>query len=358
MNRSSAEPAILFVEVPDFYAEVERRHGRGLESRAILVGGAPDKRGKVQSASAEARAAGVRAGMPMHEALALCDDALRIPTDMRRYREAQERLDVCLRRIEGAIETVGFGAAYLEDTHSDVSPEVRAERLVGAVWSELGLPLRVGIGPTRLIARLAAANVGRTGVRRVTSSGAAAFLAPLPVACLPRVGTKAQSRLVALGAETIGDVVALGGAVVERELGARGRAIIEMAEGRDDSAVRAIRHRRTISREMTLATADPSRDELGECLRRLAGTLEKQLLRHGLRGGRIALRVRFTDQTTATRSLTLGDRVDDGLILDAHARVLLGRIDVGSRRIHGLGLTIAGLAEAGSHEAQLELFRD
>lgn len=359
MNRDESEPAILYVEVPDFYAEVERLVGPGLETKPILVGGDPGKRGKVQSASVEARARGVRAGMPMDAALALCAEAVRRPTDMPRYREVHGRLDVCLRRIEPAIESIALGSVYLEAAHPDVSPEERARQLVAAVGSELGLPLRVGIGPTRLIARLAAMQAGRVGVLRVTASGAAAFLAPLPVTCLPRIGAKAEARLAELGAETIGDVVALGRAALERALGARGRAIIELAEGRDDARVRAVRHPRSISREATLGTPDPAGPvELSECLRRLAGALEKQLVRSGLRAGRIAVRVRFSDQTHSTRSLTLGDRVDDSAILHDRALALLGRIDVGARRIHRLGLTVAGLAAEGRVDAQLELFRD
>jgi DNA polymerase-4 len=358
VSREASEPSILYAEVPDFYAEVERLLDPGLESKMILVGGDPGKRGKVQSASVEARARGVRAGMPMETALALCAEAMRRPTDMPRYREVHGRLDVCLRRIEPAIESVALGSVYLEAAHPGVSPEDRAEQLVAAVGSELGLPLRVGIGPTRLIARLAAMQAGQVGVLRVTARGAAVFLAPLPVTSLPRVGAKAEARLAELGAQTIGDVVALGRVVVERALGARGRAIIEMAEGRDDSRVRAVRHPRTISREATLGRAYPGTDDLSECLRRLAGALEKQLVRSGLRAGRIALRVRFTDQTHSTRSLTLGDRVDDGTILLGRALELLGRIDVGARHVHGLGLTVAGLAAAGRIDAQLELFRD
>lgn len=357
MRPAAVEPAILFAEVPDFYAEVERR-AHGLAARAILVGGHPEKRGKVQSASIEARARGVQPGMPMDEALALCPDALRLATDMPRYREAQGRLDVCLRRIEAGIEPVGFGAAYLDVAPGAASPEAHAERVVAAVQDELGWPLRIGIGPTRLIARLVASEIQRSGVRRVAARDAAAFLAPLPVTHLPRIGRKAASRLEDLGAVTIGDVVALGRTVIEEALGARGHAILTMAEGRDDAAIRPVRHPRTISREATLRGEAPGDSDTIASLDRLAHALERQLVRHGLRAGRLALRVRFEDQSTATRSETLGEPVDDRSILLGRALALLERVELGSTRIRGLGLTVAGLTVAGGVDAQLELFRD
>jgi len=355
---AAPEPAILFAEVPDFYAEVERRRGHGLATRAILVGGHPDKRGKVQSASIEARARGVQPGMPMAEALGLCPDAVRLATDMQRYREAQGQLDICLRRIESAIEPVGFGAAYLDVAHRDGTPEAHAERVVATVRAELGWPLRIGIGPTRLIARLAASEIERAGIRRVTADAAAAFLAPLPVTRLPRVGRKAASRLEELGAFTIGDVVALGRAVIERELGSRGRAIMTMAEGRDDAEIRPVRHPRTITREATLRAVAAGDPDAARSLERLALTLERQLVRHGLRAGRLALRVRFEDQTSATRSETLGEPSDDASTLLSRAVALLGRAGAGTKPIRGLGLTVAGLTVAGRADAQLELFRD
>lgn len=352
------EPVVLFAEVPDFYAEVERRRVPGLMGRPIVVGGDPAKRGKVQSASTEARARGVRPGMPMAEALVACPAAVRLPTDMTRYREAWRELDVCLRRRVDALEPAGLGAVFFEADGLRASPEARAGELVTAVRGELGLPLRVGIAPSKPVARLVAAQIEGAGVRRVCAAGVPGFLAPLPVGVLPRVGRKAEARLAELGASTIGDVVALGAEVLERELGPRAAAILDLARGRDRAPVRAVRHPRSISREETLGSGEAGPEALSDCLGRLARSLDRALARHGLRAGRLALRVRFVDQTATTRSATLGEAVDEAERLHEHALALLDRAREAGSDVRGLGLTVAGLEAAGEPDPQLELFGD
>lgn len=356
MTPPAGEPAIAFAEVPDFYAEVERRRATGLEGRALLVGGDPAKRGRVQSASREARAAGVETGMAMDEALARCPRAVRLPTDMAHYREAQRALALCLRRRIDAFEPVGLGGVFLDASRLDGSPEQGASALVGAVRSELGLPLRVGIGPTRLLARLVASSVEGEGVRRIRAGEAAAFVAPLPVGCLPRIGRKAEARLAALGARTIGELRALGDELLERELGPRSRVLVELTGSGDRAPLRTAGAPRTMSREETLRADSAGEADLIACLGRLATALEQRLVRHGLVAGRLALRVRFVDQTAVTRSMTLGEPADDAAVLHARAQELLERAGPGGRGVRRLGLTVAGLEEAGRPDPQLELF--
>ena len=114
MSRTGAEGTILYADVPSFYAAVERLADASLGGRPVLVGGDPRKRGKVQSASREALAAGVALGMPMIEALERCPAARRVQTDMKRYREASGKLAVCLRRVAEEIEPAGLGGAGWE----------------------------------------------------------------------------------------------------------------------------------------------------------------------------------------------------------------------------------------------------
>ncbi|MBW2716277.1 MAG: DNA polymerase IV, partial [Deltaproteobacteria bacterium] len=114
--------AIMFAEVPCFYAAVERADDPALAKRPIIVGGDPRKRGLVQGASEEALAAGVKLDQPVHEALKLCPEARMARTNMKRYREVSGRLFVCLRRGFGRLEPFGLGAAYLDVTGGPNSP--------------------------------------------------------------------------------------------------------------------------------------------------------------------------------------------------------------------------------------------
>jgi DNA polymerase-4 len=296
--------------------------------------------------------------MPMQAALELHPQAVRIATDMKRYREASSALAVCLRRVVEALEPVGYGAAYLDAHHRQGSPEALAERLARTVREELRLPLRVGVGPSKFLAKLAAEEAGDAGVFRVRRAEVEDFLSPLPISRLPRVGQKTEQRLAALGATTIGDVLALDRQRLEAKLGNHGLAILEMASGQDRSPIRVARHPASLSREHTLDDpAAATSGALGEPLRQLAMQLESALERQGLRARRVALKLRFDDQSTATRSTTLGERVLSAADIYSAATELLGRLEAAHGGVRAVGLTLAGLAAAGQEEQQLDLFR-
>jgi nucleotidyltransferase/DNA polymerase involved in DNA repair len=353
----AAGSRVLYAEVPGFYAEVERRVDPALAGRPIVVGGDPAKRGKVQSASPEALDAGIHEGMPMLEALDRCPAATRFKTNMKAYREVSGALAICLRRTVDEIEQAGFGAAYAELHSPREAQSVLARRMIEAVGSELGLPLRIGLAPTKLVARLAAEEAGPSGLRLVRVEEAAAFLAPLPVNRLPRVGKKTEATLAALGAARVSDLLTLDVARLEAALGNHGLAILELARGNDRSPVRVARHPRSISREQRLTGQAP--DDGGgvsDALRQLANALSANLERQGLRARRVALKLRFSDKTTLTRSATLGEPVLEAAEIYGTAQSLLGRVEASGHRIQAVGVVLAGLISRGQEEQQLELF--
>ena len=177
--------AVLYAEVPGFYAEIERASDPERSERPLIVGGHPRKGGRVQSASQAAALAGGEPGMAMQDALQRCPRARTVRTDMKRYREVAQRLRACLRQEAARLETAGLEACYLE---ARGEPESLAETLRRRVRDELGLPLRVGIAPVKFLAKLAAEECGWDGQRRIAAGEEGAFLDALPVADeVPRV---------------------------------------------------------------------------------------------------------------------------------------------------------------------------
>jgi ribosomal protein S27E len=236
-------------------------------------------------------------------------------------------------------------------------PSCGTRRMIETVRSQLGLPLRIGLAPTKLVARLAAEESGPSALRVVPADEAAAFLAPLSVGRLTRVGRKTEATLAALGAARVGDLLSLDPVRLEAALGNRGLAILELARGNDDSRVRVARHPRSISRERKLAGAAPDDGRgMSDALRQLANALSANLERQGLRARRVALKLRFVDQTTLTRSATLGEPVLEAADIYGTAQSLLGRVEAGRDTIHTVGVVLAGLISAGQEERQLELF--
>jgi DNA polymerase-4 len=348
--------AVLFAEVPNFYATVEVAQDPALRGRPLVVGGNPRKRGCVQAASPEARAAGVETDMPMLEALRLCPAARALRTDMALYRDVSRRLLACLRRGFPRLEPFGLGAAFFDATAAPEAPEAIAARLRESVRAELALPLRVGIASGKFLARLAAEEAGEDGVARIPAGEERAFLAPLPLTRLEGVGRKTAAALAELGAATIGDVLALGRARLEAAFGTHGLRIHQLARAEDDAPVRATRHPQSLSREVTVRGEAIDRAVLAESLADLARHLEGELARQGLAAARMTLRVRYADAGVHSRSQVLAAPVAGAAELQAAALRLLERSQAGSRPVRGLGIQLARLAPLAERDRQLALF--
>ena len=348
---------VLFAEVPQFYAAVARADDPALAGRPVLVGGDPRKRGRVQAATTDALAAGVTLEMTMLEALRQCPQARAVRTDMARYREVSRRLLAVLRGVEPHLEAFGLSGCYADLSAQRGEAGTLAGRAIDAVAGELGLPLRVGIGTGKFLARLAAEEVrGERGVVRVPAGGERAFLDPLPASRLEGVGRKTAAALAEMGAHTIADVVALGRERLQAEFGPHGLRIHACAAGHDDQPVRAARHPKSLSRESTLRGEALDVAVFGEHLAGLSQQLEEELSRLGLAAGRVALKVRFGDHETTTRSATLPRPTASAADLRQAAARLLERTQAGARPARGIGIQLSLLAPADEADRQLDLF--
>lgn len=347
--------AVLFAEVPGFYAAVERSDDPSLADRPVIVGGDPRKRGLVVSRTPDAEGAGVRIDMPVLEARRLCPRARCVRTNMARYREVSRRLVATLRRVGGELEPFGLGAAYFDVTRRAEAPDALAAELSRAA-DEFGLPLRVGIASGKFPARIAAEEAGAGGIRRIPAGEEADFLAPLSPTRLEGVGEKTAARLADLGARTIGDVAALGRDRLELEFGTHGLRIEAFARGADDRPVRAARHPQSLSREITVRGESVDLAVLTEQLSELSQQLEAELQLQGLVASRVVLKLRYADRERAAPSQTLAAPTAAAADIHARAISLLGRTQAGSRPVQGLGLQLQRLAPAGEEDRQLDLF--
>ena len=348
--------AVLYAEVPSFYAAIERTEDPSLLGRPVIVGGDPRKRGRVQAASLEAQAAGVEPEMSMLEALQVCPSARAVRTNMRHYREVSRRLFAALRAVHARLEPFGLGAAYADFSSQPAQAEPRGLAMRAAVQAELGLPLRVGLGPGKFVARLAAEEGGDSGLLRVDPDRAASFLAALPVARLDGVGRKTAARLAELGAHQIGDVAKLGRDALQEAFGPHGLRIFSLATGEDTEPIRASSRPQSISRELTVQGESGDLGVLSESLGGLAAQLEEELGRQKLVTQRVALKLRFADSGPTTRSETLAGPTARAQDLVAVATRLLERTQAGARPVRGIGLQLSSLALATDSDRQLDLF--
>ena len=348
---------ILHCDMDCFYAAVHMRDDPSLRGRPVVIGGSPEGRGVVAAASYEARAYGIRSATPAARAVRLCPQAVFIKPDFARYREESRRVFAIFRDFTDVVQPVSIDEAYLDVSdclEAWGSATAVAKAIRRRVREERGLTVSVGVGPNRLVAKIASDRDKPDGLTVVSPSRVRAFLDPLPVRCLPGVGPATERRLHKLVVETIAELRALPLDELERRMGRHGARLYRYARGLDDRPVRVHRERKSLSAERTyaadLATLEEMDEQLGRLAERVAGGLAKREL-----GARtVTLKVRYGDFTTVTRSRTLALPTADAAELAEVARRLLRHSEAGRRPVRLLGVGGSNLVRGGI--AQLALF--
>ena len=201
---------IIHIDLDAFFVSVEQRGNPQLKGKPVVVGGRPQGRGVVASASYEARAFGLHAGMPLTTASRLCPQAIFIEGSFPKYRDASQRFMSILADFSPFIEPLGLDEAYLDVTGFESihgSVHQMAVKLRQRIKAELGLSASVGIASGKVVAKVASERAKPDGLVEVASGEERSFLAPLPVAKLPGRGRKTEQKLNALGINTIGRTI-------------------------------------------------------------------------------------------------------------------------------------------------------
>lgn len=340
---------IIHVDMDAFFASVEQLDDPSLRGKPVAVGGDPARRGVVAAASYEARVFGVRSAMPMSQAFRLCPRLLRVSPRLPRYVEISRSIRSILLRWTHLVEMLSLDEGYLDvSCHGDPASEIAA-RIKTAVREEVGLTASAGVGPSKLVAKIASDMGKPDGLVVVRPSRVAGFLAPLPVSRLWGVGPVTGKKLEALGIRTISDLAVF----PERRLAGRlsaslAASLVRMAHGEDDRQVIPIRTTRSISAERTLPEDTRDIPALAGLLDRFACEIEAALRDEKLRAKTIVLKIRYADFTSLTRSRTLTTTFDDARTLSRQALLLLARTGAGRRKVRLVGLGVTGLMK--SHE--------
>jgi DNA polymerase IV len=314
----SAARTILHLDLDAFYCAVEELQQPELRGKPFIVGGRPEERGVVASASYPARKFGVRSAMPTSRALRLCPQALVISSRHRLYSQYSEQVMDLLDTVSPLVEQISIDEAFLDVTGDPRPGEETAARLQTRIREELGLPCSLGVASNKLVAKIAA-NVGKAGATGdgppfgllvVPAGEEAAFLAPLPVEMLWGIGPKTAARLEALGVRTIGGLAAWPQADLVRRFGSHGVEMARHAQGIDARPVVPEREAKQVSAETTFArdVADPAR--LRRTLLDLSEHVGRRLRASGMAAGTVRLKLRWPDFTTLTRQTTLAQPTD------------------------------------------------
>ena len=339
----------MHVDLDAFFVEVCRRHNPELrEVELLVVGGRRDQRGVVQSASYGARRFGVRAGMPIAEAVRLCPQATFFQGEFTHYRDASHEVAAVLRDFSPVVVMASLDEAYLDFAGTDrlypVSLLPVATALRDAVRARAGLDVSVGIGPNRMIAKLASDYAKPRGLMEVRAGWEEGFLAGLPLSALPGVGPKTAARWAELGLVDVAHVQALGVEALERLVGADAAKEIKLrAHGYGGTTLSPDRAAKSVSRETTLSRDERDPARLEALLGLLTARVAAQLRDEGLVARTVTLKLRHDDFVTVTRRQTLPEATDLDRELLAEARRLF-RAAFEEVRRRDRGVRLIGIA--------------
>jgi DNA polymerase-4 len=292
---------------------VEELYDPSLKGKAVVVGGQRDERGVVSAASYAARKFGVHSAMPLRTAAKLCPHAIFVDGHSDRYREFSEKVHTVLGTFSPQVEMASIDEAYLDMTGTERlhgPPLKAAHTLHQRMKADTGLNCSVGIGTSRLIAKVSSAQAKPNGLLYIVPGEEAKFLAPLDVREIPGVGQVMESRLHGLGINKVGDLARLEESELSDRFGKWGLALAGKARGQDaggwfDSEVGADAEAKSISHEHTYNQDTAELSQLEATLMRLSEMVGRRLRESQFYARTIQLKLRYKDFTTLTRAHTL-----------------------------------------------------
>jgi DNA polymerase-4 len=346
-----AEPTILHVDLDAFFAAVEQRDKPSLRGKPVVVGGVGG-RGVVATASYEARAFGVHSAMSTAEARRRCPNAAFLSGRFHAYRAASRAVMELLRSVSPLVEPLSLDEAYVDLAAADLSDHSVAA--VSAFARDLkervhevtgGLTGSIGIGTSKLIAKIASDLDKPDGLVVVAPGNERDLLRPMQVTVIPGVGPATAESLRRIGVHTVADLEEISQDELVRVLGrSHGLGLHQLARAEDDRSVVPEREAKSISVEDTYETDHVDRRLLQALIDRQAGKVTERLRKARLSGRTVTLKIRLHDFSTHSRSATLPGPTDDTRTVARVARNLLGDVDT-SGGVRLLGVGVSGLAD-------------
>lgn len=337
---------IAHLDLDCFFVSVERIKDPSLRGKPVAVGGSPQGRGVVASASYEARAFGVRSAMSAARAHRLCPQLILVRGRHHEYGEYSDRLHERLTQLAPVVERASIDEFYFDLTgcdalyNNDLPGFIRSVK--DTVLKELHLPCSVALATGKTLAKIAVGTVKPSGVCIVPPGEEKAFLAPLSVGVIPGVGAKTEARLHSRGIRTVGDLQAITREKVTALLGVHGNWLLEVANGGGSDTLVTDWVRKSISREETFRQDLQRAGDLEREMHILVEDVCSTLRSKGWSTATIQVKIRYHDFTTHSTARTIEPTNDDTVVFST-ARELLHQIHDG-RPVRLIGVHLANFS--------------
>jgi DNA polymerase IV len=352
---------ILHVDMDAFYASIEQLDQPEYKGRPVIVGADPKGgkgRGVVAACSYEARKFGVHSALPISRAWKLCPRGVYVRPRMKRYVEVSAQIMEVFRRYTDLVEPLSIDEAFLDITGSTAlfgRPDEIARSIKTDIRERTGLTASVGLAPNKFLAKIASDIRKPDGFMIIEESGIEDFLRDLPISRLWGVGPKTEHRLNELGFRTIGQVAAANRESLVRSLGSLGEHLYQLARGHDERPVISNWEPKSISSETTFEEDTDDRALLLRTILELSDHVAERLRKENYRGGKVTLKLRYTNFSTHTKQQSLDRQIQTGEEIAAIANGLFAQFPM-TQKIRLIGVAAGDLHREGKNSQQLPLF--
>jgi DNA polymerase-4 len=349
-----------------FYASVEQRDFPEYRGKPIVVGGSPEGRGVVATASYEARKFGVKSAMSARQAQMLCPQALFVRPRFDAYKAVSVAIREIFNRFTDLVEPLSLDEAYLDVTNDKLgigSAFDIAQMIKQAIKDELNLTASAGVSSNKFVAKIASDMNKPDGLTFIGPSKIEAFMEALPVEKFFGVGKVTAKKMKSMHLHTGGDLKQLTEQVLTTYFGKSGKFYYRIVRGIDERPVQPFRETKSLAAEDTFEHDLISIEEMHTELKKLAEKVSQRLEKHKLRGRTVTLKLKFSDFKQITRNQSLPDPVYNYEDIFGTAVQLLENVDLINKSVRLLGISISNFNDISNQQRlgdpyQLLLFEE
>jgi DNA polymerase-4 len=352
VQETSKRRAIIHLDMDCFYAAIEVRDRPALKGKPVGVGGARDRRGVLTTCNYEARKFGVRSAMPTFMALQRCPKLIMLPTRFDVYRRESAIIRGILHRFSPLVDPLSLDEAYLDVSEHPGAPGPLAQVIRNLIFQKTKLTASAGIGPNKLIAKIASDLNKPNGQFEVTAEQIPEFMAELPVRKLWGIGQVTEEKLQRLGVSTCAHLQRFSKVELSEHFGKFGLELYDQCRGIDDRPVEPDRERKSLSNEETFST---NLDTLEECEEKLPELFEELAAELAQKAGQRAVTKIFVKLKFADFTRTTVERAGLPVLLENFRTLLREGFARTSKSVRLLGVGVRFATQDDQDETQLPL---
>lgn len=345
VHPSLLQRKIIHFDMDAFYASIEIRDNPNLKGKPVIVGGSPNSRGVVCTASYEARKFGVRSAMACSVAYRLCPQAIFVPTNFEKYRAAAIQIRDIFSNYTDIIEPLSLDEAYLDVTSNNLGLyAIKIAKLIQEeILAKTGLTGSAGIAPNKLLAKITSDINKPHGLTVLLPERVLDFMQTLPLRKIHGIGPATNLRLAEKGFVFCRDIWPFTIDELTEKLGPNmGPWLYKRSRGIDERPVEISRERKSLGKEDTFSKDIDALNILTEKLEIISQEVAASLAKRSIRGKTITLKVKYSDFETITRSQSLPMHTNDAFVIrEITKKLLLEKTEAGRRKIRLLGVSVA-----------------